>query len=249
MSYYKSNAIYEEIERLGFKQFLVPAGNSWFLIYGDSRCNPVVIVFVFGYSVLGNTEYLERASFVLSTISLKSGIPYLKISFDDSIREINSVNLESRSGIGEITLSELKDIFFELGLPVKQGLCQKAINDASSSAYHNWQRQNLGQIVVADMDLFRLNDHGFPEEIIELKRSYIPLNNWTPFRQDYANFNLLTKVTYRCSCLFHILYNLRTKTPWFDDPSIITLFSYSESLGANKLGQYTFQQFVDGDYF
>ncbi len=248
MRYYRTNAIYKMIRQNDLDAFLLPEGNSWFLVYGDSNCVPKVMVFVYGSSVSSKTDYLKRAEGVLNYVSCKSGVPQVSISFDDSVSEVVSVSLKNGKNTKEISLDELKNYFHGLGLPVKSGLCKKAINDAKSSAYHGWQRENLGSIVVADIDLFRLGKNSIPIEIIELKRSYIPLSQWTPFRADYANFNLLSKLSIENTCFFLILYNLRTKNPWFDDPSSVTLFNYSESRGATKIGQYTFQEFVERKY-
>ena len=35
-------------------------------------------------------------------------------------------------------MSDLKEEFNKVGIPVNQGVVMKPINDASSSAYHNW---------------------------------------------------------------------------------------------------------------
>lgn len=248
MEYYKTNAICESIKKLNLDCFLVPNGNSWFLVYGDSSCVPKVVVFVYGCSVSRDTGYLRRAENGLSYISSRNGIPLVSISFDDSIAEVTTVTLIDREHTNEISLDELKNYFSSLGLPVKNGLCKKAINDARSSAYHSWQRENLGSIVVADIDLIRLGEDFNPMEIIELKRSYLPLNQWAPFRADYANFDLLSRLAIENSCVFLILYNLRIKNPWFDDPSVVTLFNYRKSRGPEKIGEYNFQDFCDLKY-
>jgi len=248
MRYYRTNAIYKSINEQNLGIFLAPKGNSWFLVYGDSSCAPKVIVFVYGSSISCDFDYLERAKNGLSYLSLQQGIPFVTLSFDDSIEEVTSVTLVDGERAGEIPLNDLKTYFSKLGLSVKSGLCKKAINDARSSAYHGWQRENLGSIVVADIDLIRLGEDSNPIEIIELKRSYIPLSQWTPFRADYANFNLLSNLTIKNTCFFIILYNLRTKSPWFDDPSSVTLFKYYQSKGAEKIGQYAFEDFVAGKY-
>ena len=136
-----------------------------------------------------------------------------------------------------------------MGLPVKSGACGKSVNDATSSAYHNWQRANLGSIKVTDIDLIRLNDQGMPVEAIELKRSYYPLKDWKPYSDDYVNFNLLHSVCQSAGMEMNIAYNVRqTKPTFFDNASRLTIFSYKNVNSPIKMGEYDFSEFVDRKY-
>jgi hypothetical protein len=144
----------------------------------------------------------------------------------------------------------LKGWFASVGLPVSAGAPQKAINSRQSSAYHDWQRGNLGAIKVSDVDLIRLgSDDQTPTEVIELKRSFYPLGSWRPYTQDYPNFNVISDVTGRVGARFTIAYNRRVTNPSFvDDASRLSLFAYSKAGGAQALGEFSFEQFANGAY-
>src|SRR5690606_23313522 len=102
----------------------------------------------------------------------------------------------------------------------------KYLNDKTSSAYHNWQRNSLGRgITVSDIDLYRVSENGTPKVIYELKRSYYSLERWNPFRDDYSNFKLISNLCNKAGLEFKIIYNVRHKSPFFDDPSKLKLFS------------------------
>lgn len=51
-------------------------------------------------------------------------------------------------------------------------------------------------MIVADIDLIRYQGEEI-REIIELKRSYIDIEKWEPYKQDYKNFILLSKLARR----------------------------------------------------
>lgn len=245
MSYYKSNAVYKMLENTPNHQFRWVSGNAWALIYGDSNSTPLVCALVYGKS----WNFQAEMRILLNKIAKSSRIPFVSIMFDDTKTEINNVHFNiNEDETMLISLSELRDVFESFGLPVKRGAASKAINDSSSSAYHQWQRANLGSITVSDIDLLRKSSGGAPGEIIELKRSYIPLEKWRPFPNDYANFNLLSSVADRCGVIFTIAYNLREKYPFRDDATRLSIYKYSKINAPTYLGIYGFQQFLNGDY-
>lgn len=244
MRYYQSNAIYERLRNADNRSLSWTAANAWTLVYGDGNSNPAALALVAGRSwepqneIVSVVEYLGKAS----------GIPAIKIYFDDTVSHIDFVKIKfDGSELIEISLDDLKSIFSEFGLAVTTGRATKAINDASSSAYHNWQRANLGRITVSDIDLFRFGGNGTPSEIIELKRSYIGLDRWKPFQADFPNFNLLMKLAKLSSIRMTIAYNIRHKNPFFDDASNISIFNFSEK-GPDHLGIFTFEEFVASKY-
>lgn len=244
MSYYQTNAVYEGLKSIEH-DFLWVSGNAWTLIYGDSNATPKAVVLVAGLSWQENSSVVN----LMKKISSVSGLPFFFVYFDDSSNEIEAAKVMfNQDDLGEIPLSELKNLFSGIGLPVKDGQARKYVNDATSSAYHNWQRDSLGAIVVSDIDLFRKGGGGFPAEIIELKRSYYSLEKWRPFRDDYANFNLLLNLSKMCGITLKIAYNVRHKNPFYDDVSSLTVFDYSRQGSPNLLGAYDFMSFVNGDY-
>jgi hypothetical protein len=248
-NYYKSNAIYDELERRGAAvPFVWVSGNAWILIYADNTAAVQVVAFVSGKStMLANaaiTLRLGAAKAAAMTLAASAGATFAEIQFNDEEISIDSVLLNKT----QITLGELKNWFERAGLDVRGTVTSKAINDASSSAYQNWQRENLGAIKVSDVDLIRLNPKtGGAVEIIELKRSYFSIEKWRPFEVDFANFNVLSNLAARIGAKFTIAYNVRSKSPYFhDDATLISLFSYSRDEGARARGVVSFEQFLSG---
>lgn len=223
MDYYKTNAIYENICKN--EQYYWVVGNAWILVYGDHNSDPKLIVLAHGKSWLVDQDIIR----IVSDLSKETGIPAIRIEFDDSISDIDSVDIHKRAGgVITIKLDKLKCLYQKYGVPVNNAPCQKSVNDVTSSAYHNWQRASLGSITVSDIDLFYLGERR-NKAIIELKRSYISLAKWSPFPKDYPNFRLLSKVCSLGGYDFLISYNVRKKSPFFDDPSMIKIFYYDDS--------------------
>jgi len=190
----------------------------------------------------------DSAEDLARQLATDSNLPFLQVIFDDMAPEIGNVYLTSpaMSLSSELSLGELKETFHSLGLPVKSAVTSKAINSAASSAYHDWQRANLGSIRVTDLDLFRLQpDTRKVTEIIELKRSFYSLEKWRPFAQDFVNFDLIEVLGNLNNIPFTIAYNVRSKSPFFDDPSQLSLFSYKSGVGATQLGVVTFASFCE----
>ena len=247
MAYYSTNAIYEKLDLIGKHDFIWTSGNAWTLIYCDSNGNPKVIALAHGSS----WQEQPKIIYAIDYLAKKSDLPVMRISFDDVTTEISSVRIIKKSLIGdytEVSLEILKMIFSEMGLSVNTGVCGKYLNDATSSSYHKWQRSALGNIRVSDIDLMRINQQGNPLEIIELKRSYYAIDRWSPFRDDYVNFNALLNLCTSCNIRMSIAYNVRHKTPLFDDPSTISIFHYVAVNEPLHIGVYNFNEFQNGEY-
>lgn len=248
--YYSSNALYERLEGAASQEFYWAVGNSWALVYGDTIGNPKLVVFASGTSIeelddLGRKR-IQSTLALAEGLARRAGLPFGTIEFDDRAGEISEVLLNEKI----VNLDELKMWFDKYGLSIKGnegGAPLKAINDAASSAYHKWQRAALGQITVTDIDLVRVDvKTGEPKTIYELKRSYIPLDSWAPFRADYPNFNLASAFAGMSKVGFCIVYNVRHKAPkFFDDVSSLRIFSYSAQAGAKSLGMMSFDDFVE----
>ncbi|WP_323118655.1 hypothetical protein [Burkholderia alba] len=246
MAYYQSNAVYQGLEHTGQHPFSWVSGNAWMLVYGDGAAIPRVMVLAHGRSWKPDPTAMR----VFETIAGHAALPVARISFDDEdgaligdVRYADNLAGPAKT----ISLSALKAEFQSFGLPVRGGACGKSINDASSSAYQNWQRDNLGAITVSDIDLVRIDDNG-PVEIVELKRSYYALDEWRPFRNDFTNFNLLGAVAEAADLRFTIAYNHRQKTPFRDDASVLSLFDYPAPNEPQALGHVSFGDFVAGRY-
>lgn len=248
-SYYSRNALYDRLEKAGCRDFHWAAGNSWVLLYGDGDGNPKLVVFASGRSTedlsAAAGERLRRTLALAEHLAGRADLPFATIGFDDRAAEISEVSLNGTT----VGLDELKAWFSKSGLAVQghDGRAPlKAINDASSSAYHNWQRAALGRIVVTDIDLIRTDaGTGAFISLYELKRSYLSLEDWTPFTADYPNFNMISGFTDMAKVDFQIVYNVRHKKPrFFDDASRLSVFSYSRATGPRRLAVISFDDFV-----
>lgn len=246
MNYYKTNAVYESLKSEQAHPFVWLSGNAWMLIYGDQNTTPKALVLAFGESWPLQNDIIETAE----KISSASGIPLLFVKFDDAAEStISKVEFGKPGQARELNLDQLTAEFRSLGLPVRSGTCEKSVNNATSSAYHDWQRSSLGSIKVTDIDLIRLNTEGEPIEAIELKRSYYPLEKWNPFSDDYVNFNLLLSVCKQSAMKMTIAYNVRQNKPVFnDDASRFALFSYTANNSPVRIGQFGYSDFLTGSY-
>ncbi len=248
MSYYKTNALYQELEKREDPAFVWVSGNAWILLYADSSAIVRVLAFVSGSSVLqavgSSRSRLEIARGIAETLAVEANVPFTDVEFDDSVQSISSVRQDGETK----SLDELREWFEAAGLPVTGKVTTKAINDASSSAYHNWQRANLGAIKVTDLDLIRLDSAtGKVVEIYELKRSFQSFTVWRPYPVDFPNFNVVANLAERVGSWFSIVYNIRETKPVIrDDASNVSLFEYSSSKGASALGVFSFEDFVVG---
>lgn len=250
MRYYTTNAVYKLLEAHHNEQFVWVSGTAWILLYADNAAQVRAVAFVSGHS-MGSADSqivarLKAAETAANTLAEVAQLPFAVIKFDDRAASIDRVELNGNS----IELPALKAWFSKIGLPVNAGATQKEINSAESSAYHSWQRNNLGSIKVSDVDLIRI-DAGAKSvtELIELKRSFYSLEQWKPYRQDFDNFNVVANLAIRIGAKFTIAYNQRVTKPEFrDDASRLSLFSYSMSNGPQTLGMVTFDQFVKGAY-
>ncbi|MFC3439998.1 hypothetical protein ACFOKF_02090 [Sphingobium rhizovicinum] len=248
--YYSHNALYEQLGKRGCPDFLWAAGSSWMLLYGD-RSVPKLLVFVSGASTAdldsAGQDRLRKTRRLARELAKRADPPFGTIEFDDRIEQISGVSLNGAS----VDMHGLKSWFSSLDLPVREGgMAIKAINDASSSAYHKWQRAALGSTIVAtDLDLVRINvASGDPLSLYELKRSYISLDRWSPYPADYRNFDLISDFARMAGVDFSIVYNVRHKTPrFFDDASSLSIFSYSRQEGAKRRGQLSLDAFIGKD--
>lgn len=234
MNYYKGNGLYEYLEQHNCQNFYFVKGDMWWLIYGDKKSNPKLLVLAcavtddeYRFNSFSKSE--ERASKCLDFFAEQTGLPKLVVRFSGEADEIVNVKIkQDEEPYKEITLKALKDVFAEKGLdiPIGKGTTHKYLNTETSSAYHDWQSAELGgDITVCDLDLVKWKQ-GKPLQIYELKRSYYDLDEWTPFTDDYANFSLVSKFAKRAGMRFQIVYNVRTKKPFFDDVSRLKLFDF-----------------------
>lgn len=243
MNYYKTNALYDYLDKHKKKEnFFWASGNMWLLVYGDNNAEPKVLIVVSGDSISLKLSELEiKAIKIAKELTKGTNIATGFIRFDPVIEPIEKVLFWDKD-INDfiiIPINKLKDYFSGSGLPLNDNKVEKLINDKSSSPYHNWQRNNMGNgVVVSDIDLIRL-ENDIPIEIIELKRSKINLKQWKPYRQDYINFNLLDKLAKQRGIKFRIVYNYRQNSPSiYDDIQKLKIFSYDYKINESSFEEY-----------
>ena len=114
----------------------------------------------------------------------------------------------------------------------------------------------MGNIKVTDIDLFRMGEAtGEIEAIYELKRSRYGLDQWSPYPNDFTNFNVLLALAEAVGARFRIVYNVYDYEDGpnghrrNDDASRISTFSYSRQDGGTtrRLAVMDFEDFVAGD--
>lgn len=243
--YYRTNAIYEQLSNAQHN-FLWASGNAWILVYGNKiHVEPKFIAFVYGYSWVHDQPLIDA----VADISSQSQIPVLFIKFDDEAVSVETVDIfdAKSNSFNTISLNELKEVFHSFGLNVTDGECDKYLNKAKSSAYHEWQRDSLGnQIVVSDLDLIRIDPQTkHVTEICELKRSYYPLSQWQPYRDDYINFDLIYNMMKSTAIQFKIIYNQRISNPWQDIHDPVKVYSYATNNIVELHAQCSFINFVN----
>lgn len=231
MNYYKSNALYEYIKSKKLAQYKFVVGNAWQLVYGDSSCKPLLLIFATGVpqAQINNppsNDDMEGMS-LLSTIGKKANLNVKYIRFACDVPEIETVCVSDNTfKYTLLSLAELSNLFKSYGLPVTNTKTAKYLNDRSSSAYHNWQRTSLGAaLTVSDIDLWLIDKNNNPEIVFELKRSYFNLERWKPFTDDYNNFKLISNLCNLSGIKFRLIYNQRIKTPFEDKIDKLKLYT------------------------
>lgn len=251
MDYYNSNAVYDRLTKANLPHYKFVTGNSWQLVYGDNKCNPLVLIFAVGVpgAQLSNPPGAdEREAFsLLEYTGKEAGLRTGYIRFACDLAEIETVITSNGSfNYTSVNMDGLSRIFESCGLPVSRSATAKYLNDKTSSAYHKWQRASLGaDLTVSDIDLWRLDCNNNPEIIYELKRSYYDLERWVPFKDDYRNFKILSNLCNKAGIKFKILYNQRIKNPFQDNIDRLKIFSVDFSINPpiTNNGIITFKDF------
>jgi len=245
--YYKGNAVYDELKKAPHN-FQWLDGNAWILLYG-SKSDFKLFVFVIGVTWKKQYDIINTLRYIFK----RTSVPVYIVKFDDSsstnIKEVGFISsLTKKKEI--ISLENLKQRFSDVGLSIKSSPCKKYLNDKMSSAYHKWQREELGpEIIVTDIDLIRIGDNGEPIEFIELKRSFMDVKQWFPYSDDFSNFNLIYKSIQATNIDFIIAYNQYIKKQiTLDDCSRMSIFSYSVNKPKVIKRNIPFEDFLNKKY-
>lgn len=186
---YTGNAIYDYVYEKKL-DYYYSAEHTWMLVYGNASSIPKVLVYVSKVANIKSPCSDEEMAEVKKVLSIARylKLPFISVRFMEK-SEVIDVWEESVKKWQTMAYDQLRDVYERYGV-VQPGTARKCVNQYTSSSYHDWQRDNLGGITVSDFDLVRYED-GKVKEIIELKRSKVPLNVWNPYRNDYPNFALL----------------------------------------------------------
>lgn len=229
MNYYVGNAVYDYLLENNMQHnFFWMSADKWLLVYGDEHHEPKVVSVVTQGDISENLTQSEKNALKVVKNIVKNtdvGMNLIKYNPDKDLQEVQYWEL-GEAETTTINMEQLKDRFLAYGLKMNSVSASKEINDKSSSSYHEWQRRNMGSsITVADIDLIRFIDNKVGE-IIELKRSRDAIEKWEPYKEDYHNFVLLSKLAAKADIDFYILYNYRRKRPFLDDISKLKMFEF-----------------------
>lgn len=231
--YYRTNALYNYIREKDIRKFEYCSGDLWQVVYGNSYCEPKLLVVISGVNAsdinLPISVEEEKAFRKILDIANQSNIPsmFIRFTVDQDMESVYKYT--EKNEFQQISLEKLKDIYSKYDLPINNSQTGKYLNDRTSSAYHNWQRDSLGRnLKVSDIDMVKvdLNNNSILE-VYELKRSKICLKDWKPYKDDYNNFKLLSNLFNKCveNIPFKIVYNYRCSDPWKDDISRLKIFN------------------------
>lgn len=245
VAHYTGNAIYDRL--LESPSDLLPPGSAWPLIYGSASGEPLALVVACRISRGSNEPQVNRAFLGQAhRLAQTAGIPFRFLGFRDDAGMPQSFIVTTGPGQGHKVMSTdgWRNELLKIGIGTA-GAASKPINRAGSSGYHMWQRTHLGSIRVVDIDLLRVPSDGGRCEVIELKRSSIPISSWAPFSADQPNFELMARFCARADTDFLLAFNEYDKQTLQDDLSQIKLFSYGSS-GFSPLGVLDWDGWVTG---
>ena len=236
--YYSSNLFLQKLHSLYPQTFRVPTKGTWHLIYSD--CD-------YGAKWQFHVLDLDLAGFLdIHQLPRLPSLPGLDLWFSNdgffSVREWDS------DKILRLNSESLFEFFFELGLVLESGVKSKEFNVASSSRYHEWQSQQLFTGGITDIDLFRLNDSGHIVEIVEVKRSRVPLSRWSPYPADRGGYEILHKLSKKLSFRFSVVYYQFDPPRQYENIDLLKIFRKENGFKFVELGYFSFAQFVSGDY-
>jgi hypothetical protein len=248
-NFYKGNAIYNLIEST--HSFRFTNENLWIVVYGNREAEPKVLILLSGYSnndYESNTLTTKESEMLIYTkqISNKSKVPFLYVRYNYDSKKLYSLKIMVSDKINTVTMEEFVKILVGYGIQKNNRGSYKPINSKASNIYHLWQVNCGLDIITSDIDLMRVNSNLDITDVFELKRSFISIDKWEPFSNDYNNFILLSKLFNPCKIRFYLLFNQYYKAPYFDDINKLKVFklSFENKLFIENYGLYTLSNFL-----
>lgn len=255
MEHYKGNGIYDYLKNNHYTNFFWTSSDKWIVVYGNDKQEPKVVTIISEYTDESkdvDKKELNAIALVRSIIkNTDIHINFIRYHADEPLEGVQYWE-NGEEGIGAakilptISMDCLRNKFIQHGIIMNGNVTGKAVNDKTSSKYHEWQRENMGSdVTISDIDLIRFSNNKVAG-IIELKRSVISLEKWEPYEVDFNNFILLSKLAIKAGIQFHIAYNYRSKNPIYDDISNIKLFRFDYRMEEyyKILGYETIEQFA-----
>ncbi len=235
-SSYDGNAIYDCLQKNSASFLLKPGQEVWPLIYATKDGRPQVVVMVSTDRATPNPFFVRQ----VEHLARKAGLPFRRLTFcaappatpHGSPAPLTFV-MHTEGHAQPITQEAWKQEMDRLGVPT-QGAANKPINRASSSAYHDWQRANLGNIRVVDLDLLRINPRGQLTHVIELKRSSMGMASWQPFRADQPNFDVIAQVARKAGVEFELAFTRYNKQTLRESTHQIKVFQFENGWFQHK---------------
>ncbi len=229
--YYKRNAMCDYAMGNSPQSFYSAIGDLWILLYGNKKDKAPKMIAVVS-EVDNITDYSRKAPLPNEENALGMAYKLINLYGDIafiSFRYIKGNFNECKDFYGNtITLNELFLKYKNSGLDVINSSTKKYVNQYTSSGFHDWQRKELGYMIIAtDFDLIGLNAKLEPEVVYELKRS--KKYNWTPYPDDYNNFQLLYNFCQIANIDFILVFNRyyeNNNGTQGDDLSIISAFYF-----------------------
>lgn len=232
-SYYDGNAIYHHLAENPHPQMLIPGASVWPLVYATNQSEPKAMVVVFqckpGEKFFPSTAS-KRFVYRAAEIARRAGLPFRMMSYEEPAagQDLLSVRVsdEKHRDVEILNMDQWKAVLGGFGIPLA-GRISKPVNRAQSSAYHAWQRANLGNIRVVDLDLLLLTKSGKLDRVMELKRSSVPIEKWAPYSEDFVNFDVIGRVCGRAGLGFCLLFNNYNRTTGKDNLKQFRVFDYA----------------------
>jgi len=231
--YYDGNAIYDVLAKNPHPQMLAPGARVWPLVYANNQSEPkamVVVVQRQGGERFFPSTINKRFVYQAAQVARRAGLPFRMMSYEEpaSGQPLGSVEVsdEHHRTVQTMSMEQWKAELGGFGIPLA-GHIAKPVNRAQSSAYHAWQRANLGNIRVVDLDLLLLTKTGQLDRVMELKRSSVPMEKWAPYREDFVNFDVIGRVCERAGLRFCLLFNNYNRVTGQDNLKRFRVFDYT----------------------
>jgi hypothetical protein len=210
---------------------LVSTDDEAMLVWGEKAGDGASLL---GYSYNTDARFQERGDTdplrMLKTMADGNGVPLLwigKSRFSSGYLQLGQVRGDQDTGLeldgGWVELSDAgKEIQGYLGTDYEVMGTAKERNKRTAGGFHDWSRTNLPEdFKKQDLDIVVTSDGVHPRYVIELKRSYYHLDDWSPWRDDLRNYHLQAQAASGNRALPLIVY--QNKEPISDD-SLSTLF-------------------------